>query len=99
MGIFGNLKPMVISKRACLSKSSYKINKASSKVTTLLFKWKVSLTQKKSCQNVVIVLRILRNFYNFSVWPLKITEVKVVLYAKSWNLAVQKIFLIPFFKK
>ena len=45
--------------------------------------WKDGLTPKKNCQNAAIVLSILMkneinpwNFLQFSVWPLKIFEVK-----------------------
>ena len=52
--------------------------------------WKVGLTQKKRCRNATIVLSILMKnrieplyLLHFSVWPLKIFEVKGGQYAKK----------------
>ena len=52
--------------------------------------WKVGLTQKERCGNAAIVLSILmknwtdhENFFHFSVWPLKIFEVKGGQFAKK----------------
>ena len=62
---------------------------------------KVGLTQKKRCKNAAILLSILMknridfsNFFNFSVWPLKIFEVKGGQYAKKLKVGQTKIFCI-----
>ena len=62
---------------------------------------KVGLTQKKRCQNAAIFLGILMkngidpsNFFHFSVWPLKIFEVKGGQYAKKLEFGQTKIILL-----
>ena len=61
--------------------------------------WKVGLTQKKRCRNAAIVLSILMksgidpsNFLHFSVWPLKIFEVKGGRYAKKLEFGQKNFF-------
>ena len=68
--------------------------------------WKVGLTQKKRCRNATIVLSVLMknridpsNFFHFSVWPLKIFEVKGGQYAKKLEFGqMKKISIHQFFK-